>query len=379
MERLIEVLTDCLREVERIGESRSMHRSTNLSACVWRDDPALHHNTRQLKAMSEGLGAQCTKLALLALRSPTEEYFESLFSEIIPQAQAFKIQFINFSNCSLSLPLLLIVCLPVRHFLKRMLELSESIKAGAYEDVSSITAKVHECAEAVKKVPETNKIAYKRAMMDKVAAINDVINEFAKHVAIYNNKYGDNADTNNEDNRNRVDESFDNDGDGDSGGGEEEEGEYTAEEVMVAEKCLKLISHARDMLKVGISVSSAVADALHPLREETQETDETPASVFSSPTSSSEQRQCQEWVAKVLRETEVIETSVVDVGSELYDPLDNPGDVRKYYNTLFGNCASYLQLVSGGNSRDMLGEETGAALDRVSRAHCDEFEEWSEQ
>ena len=382
MDRVIVLLGENLSEVERTGESRSVQRTSNLFSSVWRGDPALRHNIRQLKVMSDGLGAQCTKLALLALRSPTEEHFESLFSEIVPQVEAYRIQFVNFSNCSLSLPLLFIVCMPVRHFLKRMLELCETIKAASYEEVNALTGMVHECADAVGKVPETNKIAYKRAMMDKIAAVNDVINEFSKHVTIYKNKYGDNADSNSEDNKNRVDESFDDEvGDGNGGDDDDyddDEGEYTEEEVVVAEKCLKLIEHTRNMMKVGVTVTSEIADALHPLSSDADESNAPEvASVFTSPSSSSEQRQCQEWVARVLREMELLENSTVDVGTELYAPLDNPEDVRAHYNTLFGKCAAFLHLLRDSNSTEteMLPEGITHALSMVSCVQL-EFEEW---
>jgi hypothetical protein len=231
---------------------------------------------------------------------------------------------------------------------------------------------VHECAEALAKVPETNKVAYRRSIMERVNSINSVIQEFTKHVDAYRAKHRgegedggaattqDSNSSSNQQNEEDEDDDMNDDYDDD-----EEEGEYTAEEVVVAEQCLALMGYARKILKAGLLVSTEVADALHPMSEAPQEGD-APVSVFTSPSQSQEQMECQEWVSEVLRAAEKLEVCVVEVGTELYAPCDNPGDVRRHYNTCAETCAMCVELFTGrGNYVAMLADAGRIAVDNL--------------
>ena len=134
---------------------------------LWRGDAALRHNIRQLKVISEGLGAQCTKMGLLSLRCPSSEMFESLAEEIVPQIEGFNNQFTSLSRCGVSLGLLMIIGKHIRNFIRAMLGLVELIKSAQYTDTPGMTGKIHELAEAINKLPASNRVAYRRSLMEQ--------------------------------------------------------------------------------------------------------------------------------------------------------------------------------------------------------------------
>ena len=358
MDRLSEILESTTEEVERVCETRNRDRNSPSQAggTVWRADPALRHNIRQLKVISEGLGAQCTKLSLLSLRSPSSEPFDSLAEEIAPQIEGYSRQYTNFTRCSVSLGLLLIISKNIRTFLKTMSGLVKMIKGGQYSETPGVVGVAHETAEAIKKLPESNRVAYRRHLMEKVGSINDTIGEFQVHVDKYKAKYGNNPQQEEQagDANRNEDE------------GEDEEGEYTAEEVVVAEKVLSLLTFSQKVVKGSLIILTSVADELHPVADEEGTEEPVPASVFTSVNASSEQRACQEWVGAVVLSANLIERSAVCVGAELYSPLENPDDVRSHYRACLQESISCLDLLgSRQNYVAMLSDSCRRQLDEL--------------
>ena len=103
-----------------------------------------------------------------------------------------------------------------------------------------MTGKIHELAEAINKLPASNRVAYRRSLMEQARSINETINEFQVHVDKYKTKYC------NGDGDQPVQ-----DGAGEDGEEEDEEGEYTAEEVRVAEKALNMLTSPTRLLRVA--------------------------------------------------------------------------------------------------------------------------------
>ena len=353
MDSLVATIQSATAEVERLCEGRTRDRERGVGGTIWRGDASLRHNVRQLKVISEGLGAQCTKVSLLALRSPNAEMFDSLAEEIVPQIEGFSRQFTNFTRCSVSLKLLIMIGQKVRTFLKAMSGLMDLIQAAQYSDTPGITGKIHELAEAIKKLPETNRVAYRRTLMEQVNSINETIGEFQVHVDKYKTKYG-NENGDGEEPTEEEDE--------------DEEGEYTAEEVVVVEKVLSMLTFSQKVVKGGLIIVTDVADQLHPVAEDDADVPApVPSTVFSSPSASTEQSVCQEWVAQVVQAAVKIEKSAVNVGSELYSPCENPQDVHGYYNACLQDSFTCLDLLS--NTRNyvaILGSSCQAQLHELN-------------
>ena len=364
MDTLRAALLAAMNNVESVCATRGRERGQD-GPTLWRGDSALRHNIRQLKVISEGLGAQCTKVSLLSLRSPSKEMFDSLAEEIAPQIEGYSHQFTNFSRCSVYVGLLMIIGKHMRTFLKTMLGLVELVQAAQYTDTPGITGKIHELAEAMKKLPVSNRVAYRRSLMEQVTSINETINEFQVHVVKYKTKNNSGDGDQLEQGQARgEDEDEDQDEDED----DDEEGEYTAEEVLVAEKVLNMLTFSSKVVKGSLIVVTDVADQLHPVVEDDNSTS-TPAltTVFFSPPASEQQRGCQEWVARVIQAAAKIEKSAVSVGAELYSPCENPDDVRSQYNACLQDSFACLDLLVGTqNYLTMLGSSCREKLEELS-------------
>lgn len=87
---------------------------------------------------------------------------------------------------------------------------------------------------------------------------------------------------------------------------DEDEAIFTVEEIPVVEKCLNIFNETINCLKFTLKYFTEVADHMQ----------------RSVKPVSEEEKQLQQWIAMIEKEGQVIENLVVDVGAELYPPLD---------------------------------------------------------
>jgi hypothetical protein len=144
----------------------------------------------------------------------------------------------------------------------------------------------------------TNKAAYRRFTMERLAILNDTISEFTRYVAVAREgggtpprQQGDDEDEDDED--------------------DEDDEPYTMEEVETVEACLRSMECSTQALKLALAAMTHVADLVTP-------------STSSSSTSvaESEREACDAWVAELYGLARRTEDNVTDLGAELYAPFD---------------------------------------------------------
>lgn len=155
---------------------------------------------------------------------------------------------------------------------------------------------VLQLSEDLQKIPITNKVAYRRCIMEKCITVKETIEEFQGYLAereAHLNGEVTAAETQEEDDED-DDEEDDND-----------ERDYSAEEADSVRRCLLLMTCGQDMLKAALQAITAVGDGV--LAND--------ADQFLI-----EEAYC--WIAQLTQAVHLIEVDCNDLGAELYPPVD---------------------------------------------------------
>eukprot|EP00981_Chlorochromonas_danica_P012096 scaffold4451_cov172-Ochromonas_danica.AAC.3 len=216
---------------------------------------------------------------------------DSLLEEVSEHAQTLYNIFKRCLECSLSHALHDIVFRTVRSVLGHMLDLVKAVKEKADKrTIEGYAGMVLTLSEEAQKMPITNKIAYRRFLMEKCLAIKETISEFQGYVDEAGNAEERGVEEEEED------DEFDHD---------EDERDYTPEEAQKASQCIRLMTVCQDLVKVILGTVTAVGDSL--LMQGSSDPDQS-SRVYS-------------WIAQIVLVAELMERDCVDLGAELYPPL----------------------------------------------------------
>lgn len=263
----------------------------------WRNDETLQQAINNIKAGSQALAMSCSKLALLLPKAPAPDVLGSLLEELVANTDAIMVVYLQFVDCSVSKPLFDMVSSLVRSQLgrgKEFMDLAASTSPD-FGEISNSAGVIFKLYDQVQTLPMTNKAAYRRFTMERLAILNDTISEFTRYVAVAREGGGTPP-------RQQGDDEDEDD---------EDDEPYTMEEVETVEACLRSMECSTQALKLALAAMTHVADLVTP-------------STSSSPTSvaESEREACDAWVAELYGLARRTEDNVTDLGAELYAPFD---------------------------------------------------------
>jgi hypothetical protein len=285
----------------------------------WQKCPNLEEKIMSLKTHSGALSGSCTKLSLIDLASMPAEGLQSLFDEIFNISQGFISTVMVLFGMKLSRPLFDDIHRLAKAELTQVHGLVVSIHTGRFDTCMASIGQVWEMNDVVQKLPLTNKVAYKRALMGVLSVVKDTHREFqeARDESVALNKKktrGDNEEEDDEgsggddDDDNNMDENWgvmmDEDDDAEDG--------FSPEEMPYVNAALSLMEKTFTVIKVTMDVMSLLSESEQPPPP--------PSTVFAMDTSL-QLHGVQIWVATVFNIDTQFSSFVTDLGMELYAPL----------------------------------------------------------
>lgn len=164
----------------------------------------------------------------------------------------------------------------------------------------NVAGMVLQLSEDLQKMPITNKIAFRRLIMEKCLAVKETVTEFQGYLDERE------ANCSFKDINIELADEPENGGDDDENdeGDEEDERDYTEEEAKVVQKCVQVMMIAQELMKLSLSVVTSIGDAV---------LTGTDTSVYPA---------CFGHLARIIQAVEVIETDITELGIELYPPVE---------------------------------------------------------
>ena len=369
-------------EVTRSADAHSQRAhaagATEGSSCVWRGDTALAEVIANIKNMCLVLSSDFTKLVLIAPNAPSANELGSLLGEIIPHVEAFSVYFTcSFVGLqSVSSHLFRLVTVPIRALLSNLVDLTNLLKNSKWDAArKAVGAIIDLCEHSIdRQLPATNKVAYRRAVMDKATKAAEIHEEFCgyvqKSVAFLENTSSNTSSSGNNGNSTAAHAE-------DMEESDDDEGTYTSEELVVMQSHCELLSACVATMKLVLSCVTEAGDAVHPLvggasqnaaqnaasaavarstvdggngggagtaqaqAHSVTQANATAASVFepavsegittttttaAAGTSGSTPQHiqtCRYWAYDMVRLCELLDASLVDYGADLYSPLED--------------------------------------------------------
>jgi Grap2 and cyclin-D-interacting len=264
----------------------------------WRNDETLQQAINNIKAGSQAFAMSCSKLALLLPKAPAPDVLGSLLEELVANTDAIMVVYLQFVDCSVSKPLFDMVSSLVRSQLGRGKEFMDLAASASpdFGEISNSAGIIFKLYDQVQTLPMTNKAAYRRFTMERLAILNDTISEFTRYVAVAREgggapprQQGGDEDEDDED--------------------DEDDEPYTFEEVETVEACLRSMECSTQALKLALATMTHVADLVTP-------------STPSISVAENEREACDAWVAELYGLARRTEDNVTDLGAELYAPFD---------------------------------------------------------
>lgn len=324
--------TDAMKEA-----AVNMTPESALMTGQWQKCPQLEEKIIEFKTHSNALSGSCTKLSLIDIASMPAEGLQSLFDEILKISHGLISTVMVLFSMKLSRPLFDDVHKLIKAELTQVHGLVVSIHTGHFDTCMASIGQVWEVNEAVQKLPLTNKVAYKRALMGVLSVLKDTHREFqeARDESVeLNNKNKTLGDDENED---------EDDGDGvdknvDANWGvmmdeDDEDDGFSSEEMPYVDASLSLMQKAFTFIKVSMDVMSLLSEQSFS------------STVFSMETTASTLLEVQEWVATVFNIDKQFSTFVTDLGMELYAPLSLTSLKMQYDITYAGISQLQEQLL----------------------------------
>jgi hypothetical protein len=303
----------------------------------WRNDEALQQALNNVKAGSQALAMSCSKLALLLPKAPAPEVLGSLLEELVANTDAIMVVYLQFVDCSVSKPLFDMVSSLVRSQLGRSKEFMDLAASASpdFGEISNSAGVIFKLYDQVQTLPMTNKAAYRRYLMERLAILNDTISEFTRYVAVAREE-GGSAPLRQQ---------------GDDDEDEEDDEPYTVEEVVTVEACLRSMECSTQMLKLALAAMTHVADLITP-------------STSSSSVADSEREACDAWVAEIYGLARRTEDNVTDLGAELYAPFDMQ-NISEYHAALGATLQELIATLRRPAFASRLSPQFVAELDEL--------------
>eukprot|EP00602_Paraphysomonas_sp_CaronLab_P010883 CAMPEP_0185029750 /NCGR_PEP_ID=MMETSP1103-20130426/16246_1 /TAXON_ID=36769 /ORGANISM="Paraphysomonas bandaiensis, Strain Caron Lab Isolate" /LENGTH=320 /DNA_ID=CAMNT_0027564605 /DNA_START=56 /DNA_END=1014 /DNA_ORIENTATION=- len=292
-------MVEVLRCLVQTMDSKSTHTRTR--GAKWRNDSELDNAIRVFKNESDVLSNSCTKLALINPADMPADGLKSLFDEIFNGAQRVYNCYRLLSELPLSSPFAESLHKSVRNELTEVQGLIHSVGTGQFEACKSAVGLVWDANKAIQKLPNTNKAAYKRSIMEAMMVVQDTNREFRQALSAMPTD-GKPAATDD-----FVDDEF----------SDMEDEDYTPEDVPYVEACLSLMVCCFNIMRQIIEIATVVSEKIESANLETKN-----ESVASSHLADGV---IEQWVADLHILCHELKKSVVDLGVEMYAPLELEG------------------------------------------------------
>jgi hypothetical protein len=314
-EALNNMLTAFIQSTDAMKATVDSTPAAALMTGQWQKCPKLEESIQAFKNHSDALSGSCTKLSLVDLTSMPAEGLQSLFDEILQISQGLITAVMVLFGMKLSRPLFDDIHKLAKAELTQVHGLVVSIHSGRFDTCMAAIGQVWEMNEAIQKLPLTNKVAYKRALMGILSVVKDTHREFqeARDESVELNKRKAVGD--NENDEGGGDDDDDEEGNMDENWGvmmdDDEDGCFSPEEMPYVNAALSLMEKTFTVIKVTMDVMTLLSE---------QPSASSSSSVFSMDDSSLLQ-DVQVWVATVFTIDTQFSTFVTDLGMELYAPL----------------------------------------------------------
>jgi hypothetical protein len=301
------IVQEVHRYVEEILALKTGMAKTSI-ASPWICKDILTQSIKRMKLEAKQANDTCTKIGLIGMSGLKGEAKESILDELRVNVRgSVSVLMSIVAGGDFSGPLIDYLCTALRAELHLIEELLITIEKGQNISLNSSVGMVWKAHESVQKLPETNKAAYRRSALQVLSIIDETSREFQEYL-----------DTSKE---NAAEEAA-------TGGGKEAEaaaiaededmddfdlddfdmdsmGKYSPEEFPIVEAALALITRQKSMLKFGLNCVSEISDNVSKLSDH-----------------EAVKAACFQWIAESITLIKAAETRVVDLGAELYAPID---------------------------------------------------------
>lgn len=269
---------------------------------LWKEDEELQRRLTQMKQASEILSHNCNKMNLLA-KDRNDDIIQSIADEVIKHVGVFTATYFGvIGDGMVAYPLFLLISESALCLLSNVRELVNVFSSGDLQPAATTTGVILKMSVDIQRLPVSNKAAYRRSIMGNVMSMNDTVREFVEYVETYTRRQAQVGVGENDDDQ--IKEK-----DGDSENGSEmyddddyDGGSYDEEEVPVVKRSIVLMEVAVQITKLALGAMTHVADTL--------------------PSHDENARNLWLWINALKHQCASIETNVINLGSELYSPID---------------------------------------------------------
>ena len=314
-------------EITEIGISNyvmcfSPHHLRKLTGSFkWRNNPQLQQHLEELKNGSNDVAKSCIKIGILSKDSLID--LSLLFSELLIQTQFTHSLFLRLvENCALSHCLMNWIVSSIRELMVQVKALVEHVRDHDQNGVTflvGLVARVND--DSIQKLPASNKIALRRYILQSCTVTKDTVEEFR---ALLSESSEDDTLAKKEDHEKDEEEKDDEDEEDDCG-------YVSAEERAAVSVCVDLMAVALDVMKFALKAITTISDAICTGNGDTNEGLSSKVSFQFHANSLSrlfllphtEISRCGDrWIETVAQTVKEVEGDIVDLGAELYPPVD---------------------------------------------------------
>lgn len=297
----------------------------NLESCnmefvlgKWLNDPKLKECIQNLHQAAELVSNTSTKVTMIITQYPSDSSILSITEEFNRTISHMFLCFTSLiQQCYIGWPLFTIIMRHIKTSLMNIQDLTFAILQKADPaSIRSITGTIWKSCDDIKKIPFTNKGAYRRDIMEIVAIIKDTISEFEGYLLEYENLGNDN-DINEDKDSEDIDE-------------DDDDENYNTEDILYVNKSMYLFKLSKDAVVLGMNIITLVGDEVS--KAMGSSIDDTIA--------------VEKWIATVhIYSIKLQDIAVTDIGAELYPPL-NFDVVNEKYSIGLSLLNDYLKLLN---------------------------------
>eukprot|EP00608_Synchroma_pusillum_P012441 CAMPEP_0198441792 /NCGR_PEP_ID=MMETSP1452-20131203/64086_1 /TAXON_ID=1181717 /ORGANISM="Synchroma pusillum, Strain CCMP3072" /LENGTH=233 /DNA_ID=CAMNT_0044162419 /DNA_START=18 /DNA_END=716 /DNA_ORIENTATION=+ len=157
--------------------ARDQRRTPPVGA--WLDE-GVSECARGLRTAAEILQHSSTKVALVVKPGVDGAALQSMLEEYRGALERLAVHYLSLCERPVGAPLLAAATAHVRGIAASVARLLAALRDGSVQQAPALTGMVWKECEALKTLPESNRGAYRRALMQLATAVKDTVREFAE-------------------------------------------------------------------------------------------------------------------------------------------------------------------------------------------------------
>lgn len=295
--------------------------NNNNDIIIWKGDKNYQNLLNNLKLASVEISSMSTKLTLVCTHNPSNSALQSIIVELIEILNVFIHSYFTLIRCKLSRPLNNIITDTVIGVLQQYNSLINKLANGDFTSTNITTGMIWKACENVGQIPISNKIAYRRSILEILSGLKETVSEFEGYIVTSKE---DNDDEENNEEDDEDDEFADMDYLDDI--------KYNNEELITVENSIVLMNITIESIKLALEIMSTTSDHVDIIKNSSTPKEEV-SSVFASPllenkeidnalTEIEVENKCQIWVVIIQDYCRLLSDQILDFGAELYTPVD---------------------------------------------------------